>query len=64
MPSEEELEKMRRTIPMMDEQLIAKGMRKLAEMKVFVQPEQMKGPLEEGWQDIAEAFVARIFEMT
>ena len=27
MPSEEELEKMRQTIPMMDEQLTAKGMR-------------------------------------
>ena len=46
---------MRQTIPMMDEQLIAKGMRKLAEMKVFVQPEQMKGPLEEGSQGIANS---------
>jgi len=64
MPTEDELEKLRRTIPMMDEQLSAKGMKKLAEMKVFVQPEQMKGPLEEGWQEIVKTFVARVLERT
>lgn len=62
MPSEEELENLRRTIPMIDEQLKAKGMIKVAEMKVFVQPESLKGPLEEGWQDRVEAFVAQILE--
>jgi menaquinone-dependent protoporphyrinogen IX oxidase len=62
MPSEEELEKMRRTIPMMDEQLMAKGMNKVAETKVFVQPEHMKGPLEDGWQDIVMTFVEQILE--
>ena len=62
MPSEEELEKLRRTIPMIDEQLKAKGMMKVAEMKVFVQPENLKGPLAEGWQDRVEAFVAQIPE--
>jgi hypothetical protein len=39
MPSGEELEKMRRTIPMLDEQFRSKGMKKVAEMNVFVQPE-------------------------
>jgi flavodoxin len=60
MPSEEELEKLRRTIPMIDEQLKAKGMIKVAEMNVFVQPENMKGPLEEGWQERVQAFVSQI----
>jgi flavodoxin len=61
-PSEEELEKERRTIPMIDEQLNSKGMVKVTEMKVFVQPENLKGPLEEGWQDIVEKFVDQILE--
>ena len=63
-PSEEELEKMRHTIPMIDEQLRAKGMIKVAEMKVFVQPETMKGPLEEGWQDRVEVFVTQILKVS
>jgi flavodoxin len=62
MPSEDELEKWRRTIPMIDEQLKAKGMIKVAEIKVFVNPENLKGPLEEGWQDRVGAFVAQIPE--
>lgn len=62
MPSEDELENLRHTIPMIDEQLKAKGMRKVAEMKAFVQPENLKGPLEEGWQDRVEAFVTQILE--
>jgi len=60
MPSEEEMEKWRRTIPMLDERLKAKGMTKVAEMKVFVKPDTLKGPLEEGWQGIVEAFAAEI----
>ncbi|HEY3421469.1 MAG TPA: flavodoxin family protein [Methanomassiliicoccales archaeon] len=60
MPSEEEMEKLRRTIPMLDEQLSGKGMVKVAEMKAFVNPETLKGPLEEGWQKRVEAFVAQI----
>jgi hypothetical protein len=60
MPSEEELDKLRRAIPMMDEQLGGKGMTKVAESTVFVQPESMKGPLEEGWQDRVNAFVNQI----
>lgn len=60
MPSEEELEKWRRTIPMIDEQLKARGMMKVAEMKAFVEPENLKGPLEEGWQKTVEIFVTAI----
>ncbi|MGD0817226.1 MAG: flavodoxin domain-containing protein [Methanomassiliicoccales archaeon] len=62
MPSEEELEKLRHTIPMIDEQLKIKGMTKVAEMKAFVRPETLKGPLEEGWQARVEAFVSQILE--
>jgi hypothetical protein len=60
MPSEEELDRWRRTIPMLDELLRAKGMIKVADMKVFVQPENLKGPLEEGWQMRVEAFAGQI----
>ena len=63
-PSEEELEKLRFTIPMIDEELRAKGMVKVAEMKAFVRPDAMKGPLEEGWQNRVEAFVNQILEKT
>ncbi|MDY0252588.1 MAG: hypothetical protein RBQ96_05780, partial [Candidatus Methanomethylophilaceae archaeon] len=60
MPPQEELEKWRRTIPMIDEKLKAKGMSKVAEMSVFVKPENLKGPLEEGWQKTVEVFVEAI----
>ena len=60
MPSEQELEKWRRTIPMIDETLKSKEMAKVAEMSVFVKPENLKGPLEDGWQKIVEEFVAVI----
>jgi flavodoxin len=59
-PTEEEMEKWRRTIPMMDGPLKEKGLVKVAEIKVFVDPETLKGPLEEGWQKRVETFVARI----
>jgi flavodoxin len=60
MPPAEEMEKLRQTIPMIDEQLMAKGMVKVAEMKAFVNPHTVKGPLEEGWQKRVETFVAQI----
>lgn len=60
LPSEEETEKLRRTIPMIDEQLQTKGMVKVAEAKFFVDPERMKGPLLDGWQERAGTFVAQI----
>ena len=60
MPTEEEMEPLRRTIPMIDEVLKAKGMIKVAEMKFFVSPETLKGPLEDGWQARVENFVTMI----
>ncbi|MDD1743287.1 MAG: flavodoxin domain-containing protein [Methanomassiliicoccales archaeon] len=58
MPTEEELAKWYRSIPIMDELLRGKGMVKIADMKVYVV--DLKGPLEEGWQKKVEAFVADI----
>jgi hypothetical protein len=58
MPSEEELERLRRTIPMIDEQIRAKGMIKVADLRIFVRPETLKGPLDEGWQDRVWALVS------
>jgi hypothetical protein len=60
MPTEEELVRIRRTVPMIDEQLRAKGMVKVAEMRAFVNPETMKGPLVDGWQDSVQSLVAAI----
>jgi flavodoxin len=60
MPSEEEMARWRRTIPMLDERLKAKGMTKVAEMRVFVKPEDLKGPLEDDWRERVETFVAQI----
>lgn len=45
-------------LPMMDELLRAKGLKKVAESSVSVVA--IKGPLEEGWQKKVEEFVAQI----
>jgi len=58
MPSEEELAKWQRLIPIMNERLQAKGLTKIAEGKILVT--RLKGPLEDGWQKKVEAFAAQI----
>ena len=58
MPTEEELAKWQRVIPIMTEILQEKGLVKVAEGKVLVTG--IKGPLEEGWQKKVEAFVSLI----
>lgn len=58
MPTEEEIEKYQRTIPIMDEILEPKGMVKVADVKIYVTG--LKGPLEEGWRENLEAFTDRI----
>ena len=60
MPTEEEICKFQRVRPIMNELLQGKGFVKVAEDKVFVTG--IEGPLEEGWQQKVEAFVARIPE--
>ena len=62
MPTEEELARMQRVRPIMNELLQAKGLAKVAEEHVFVTG--LKGPLEEGWQKKVEGFAARISEKT
>jgi hypothetical protein len=58
MPTEEEVAKWQRVIPIMNELLEAKGLVKVAADRVLVTG--IKGPREEGWQAKVEALVARI----
>ena len=58
MPTEEELAKWQRILPIMDELLQAKGLTKAAQMKFFVT--DIKGPLQDDWQQKAEEFIAII----
>jgi flavodoxin len=57
-PTEEEIGKCQRVIPIMNEMLQKKGLVKVAEGKIFVTG--LKGPLEENWQKEVEAFASRI----
>jgi hypothetical protein len=58
MPTEEERAKWQRIVPIMDELLQAKGLKKVAEGRVLVTG--MKGPIEEGWQKKVEDFADQI----
>lgn len=57
-PTEDELGKCQRILPIMNQILKEKGLLKIAEDKIFVTG--IKGPLEEGWQKEVEAFVSQI----
>ena len=56
--TEQEMAKWQRVRPVMNEILQGKGLVEVAEDKVLVTG--LKGPLEQGWQQKVEAFVARI----
>ena len=58
LPTEEELAKTQRVIPIMSELLRAAGFVEVAADKVLVTG--MKGPLEEDWEAKVEAFAARV----
>ncbi len=58
MPTQEELNRWERVIPIMNELLEAKGLKKVAEGAVWVTG--IKGPLEEGWQHKVAAFANQI----
>ena len=58
MPTQEELDRWERVIPIMNELLEAKGLKKTAEGAVLVTG--IKGPLEEGWQAKVAAFADQI----
>ena len=57
-PSEQQLARWTRVRPIMNEILQRKELVEVAEGKVQVT--EIKGPLEEGWQDKVEAFAGRI----
>jgi len=58
MPTEEELARRQRIIPIMNEILHEKGLVKVAEGKILVT--SLKGPLEDGWQKKVGAFASQI----
>ena len=58
MPTQEELDRWERVIPIMNELLEAKGLKKVAEGAVWVTG--IKGPLEEGWQHKVAALADQI----
>jgi len=60
MPTEEELARWQRVVPIMNEILQSKGLKKIIEDKVYVT--NIKGPLEEGWQKKVEAFADQILK--
>jgi hypothetical protein len=58
MPAQEELDNWERVIPIMNELLEAKGLKKVADGAVLVTG--MKGPLEQGWQNKVALFADQI----
>lgn len=58
LPSQEEQDRWERVIPVMNELLEAKGLKKVAEGAVLVTG--MKGPLEDGWQGKVTALADQI----
>jgi flavodoxin len=58
MPTQEEQDRWERVIPIMNELLEAKGLKKVAEAAVWVTG--IKGPLEEGWQHKVAAFADQV----
>ena len=58
MPAQEEMDRWERVIPIMNQLLEAKGLKKAAEGAVLVTG--MKGPLEEGWQKKVASFAGQI----
>ena len=58
LPSQEEQDRWERVIPVMNEVLEAKGLRKIAEGAVLVTG--LKGPLEDGWQTKVAAFADQV----
>jgi menaquinone-dependent protoporphyrinogen IX oxidase len=57
-PTEEELAKTQRVRPIMNEILEGKGLVPVAEERVFVT--DLKGPLEDGWEEKVAAFAAAL----
>lgn len=58
MPTEEELGKCERMIPVMSQMLAERGLVKVAQCRIFVTG--LKGPLQEDWQQKVEVFASQI----
>lgn len=58
MPTEEEIARWQRVRPIMNEILQGAGLVSVGEEKIYVT--DLKGPLEEGWEQKVEAFAARL----
>lgn len=58
MPTQEEQDRWERVIPVMNELLGAKGLKKIAEGAILVTG--IKGPLEDGWQDKVATFAEQL----
>ena len=59
-PTDDEMARLRKTIPILDEILREKGLVKITDKIFLVSPEEMKGHLKEGWQGKAEEFATAI----
>jgi len=60
-PTEEELGRCQRVIPIMNDMLKDKGLCKVVESKVYVTG--IKGPLEDGWQKKVEEFATALLRV-
>lgn len=60
MPTEEELGRCQRVIPMMNEMLQAKGLKRITDGKVYVTG--IKGPLEDDWRGKVEEFATAVLQ--
>lgn len=60
LPTEEEMKRWRKTIPVLDEILKGKGLVKVAEKVFLVSGETLKGPLKPGWEAKAEEFASAV----
>ncbi|KAF5046900.1 hypothetical protein DSECCO2_465970 [anaerobic digester metagenome] len=60
MPSAEEIEKYQQNLPAMEAILRDKGATKVAELKVYVKGDTMKGPLKDGWEKLVEEFLTKL----
>jgi sulfite reductase alpha subunit-like flavoprotein len=60
MPTEEDICRWQRVRPIMNQLLGAKGLVQVAENVVYVT--DLKGPLEDGWEEKVRAFAARVCE--
>jgi hypothetical protein len=58
MPTPEEIAKYQQNLPAMEGILREKGAAKVAEVKVYVKGDTLKGPLADGWEKIVEEFAS------